>query len=90
MTVDYEKLDELIVKSVAGSHGSPLNDAHCRNEAYRLALAHGGEVFRYIDRRIQALRKSGRIIYLVKSDVPPGCKAGWYLTDSEKQKQGIQ
>lgn len=31
MTVDYEKLDELIVKSVAGSHGSPLNDVETKH-----------------------------------------------------------
>lgn len=78
MSVDYQKLDELIIKSIEGSRSSPLNDRSCLEEAKRLEQQHGGEDFRYIDRRLQALRKAGKIAYLKRPDAP-NYKAGWYL-----------
>lgn len=82
MAVDYRKLDALILDFISGSCSSPLYDSHCQEEAKRLEQQHGGEDFRYIDRRLQALRKMGVIVYLKKADAPAG-KTGWYLALSE-------
>lgn len=80
MAVDYRKLDSLIVDVVSNAqYGGPLDDPCCIAESERLAALHGGDDFRYIDRRLQALRKLGVIVYLKKHDAPHN-KPGWYLT----------
>lgn len=79
MSEIYNTLDNLIINSITHSRCSPLNDRACINEAAQLERTHGGEDFRYIDRRLQALRKQGLIQYLSKLKAPNG-KAGWYLT----------
>lgn len=77
----YAQLDALIISAVAQRHDSPLNDRDCIREAAQLEKQYGGEDFRYIDRRLQALRKQKIIQYLGKREAPTG-KAGWYMVEN--------
>jgi hypothetical protein len=61
---DYENMDRLIVAAVKNGITRPvLLEANevVRAEAMRLARAHNNEVFRILDRRLQALRKAGKL-----------------------------
>lgn len=41
-----------------------MNDV--RDECYRIADADGGEAYRILDRRLQAMRKAGKITFIGK------------------------
>lgn len=70
MSINYQELDALIIKSMEDSRSNPLYDPYCQEEARRLEQQHGGEDFRYIDLRLQTLRKAGVITYLKRSEAP--------------------
>lgn len=60
--MDYEQLDEAICQWIAGNlAGHPANSGRLQEIAS--GFIHGGEPWRLIDRRLQALRKEGRIQY---------------------------
>jgi hypothetical protein len=59
---DYAQLDEAICRWIAdNSAGHPANSRHL--EGIAATLVSGGEPWRLIDRRLQELRKSGRVQY---------------------------
>lgn len=65
---DYTQMDELIISKIkSGSRTfSAIDGGDVYEEAKRIAMVSGGESFRVIDRRLQALRKSGLIQYTTK------------------------
>jgi hypothetical protein len=78
----YAKLDELILavlKNGGARTFSALRVGAIRAECERLEAATGSEEFRILDRRLQALRKAGKIEYL-------GAKAteGWVLRGGQQ------
>lgn len=62
--VDYTTLDRLIVEKIRGGARTfnEIDTGHVTDEAAILANGNGLN-FRYIDRRLQALRKKGLIRY---------------------------
>ncbi len=66
--VDYTELDEMIKDRISrGKNTFMLIDGgDVYTEATRLSIITGGEEFRIIDRRLQALRKRGEIKYTTK------------------------
>lgn len=71
----YDKLDQLIIERLRNSEtaatftqiSTTVND-----EAARLERATGSESFRIVDRRLQALRKAGKIRHARASEGGPG------------------
>lgn len=84
MTINFRKLDKLIVDCVSGSHKSPIYDDACREEANRLGREHDEDGLIYIARRLQELRNRGSIAYLERAEASKG-NTGWYVT---KRKRG--
>ena len=71
-TNQYQHLDDAIVRAVRSGinkFASLQADYEVSAEVDRIVAWHGGEAFRYVDRRLQALRRVGRIAY--------SKKAGW-------------
>lgn len=62
---DYTYLDMLIQERIASGskYFNQIDGGPVHEEAENLADKHGGLAFRYVDRRLQALRKSGLIKY---------------------------
>lgn len=60
----YEKLDRLILNKIGG-HPTPFHKIYVRDvveESERIAAEDGkGYPFRFVDRRLQSLRRSGSI-----------------------------
>jgi len=73
----YAELDKRIIKGIAEGC-SPLYNKHINEEAKRIGEDTDRLAFRVIDGRLQELRKSGKIIYLKKSE--NNGKNGWYVT----------
>ena len=62
----YDKLDSLIVDAIKGgchSFSSIFSGRSLFDEAMRLSHAIGRDAQRIVDRRLQALRKRGVIVY---------------------------
>lgn len=75
----YKTLDELILKKIASRDGVMFTDFYdgiVMTEASRIADIKGGENFRQLDRRLQALRKKGLIKYVNKR--------GWMIAERVK------
>ena len=71
----YDKLDALIVAAIARGR-SPLYTTDVQDEAERLRdLTGAREAFRVTDRRLQALRRAGRVEYRTKAKGGPG----WFV-----------
>ena len=77
----YEKLDLLIITAVSKGNRNPRRDLDVFAEAQRIANTTRQYTMRVIDGRLTALRKSGAIHYLHKSDAPDG-KVGWYVVST--------
>ena len=82
----YQALDDAICNHIAQGLGSPTNS---RNSSALEAIARPllarnktpfPEAWRLIDRRMQAMRKAGRIVYERTKD---GGHGRWRLTDAE-------
>ena len=67
----YKKIDAALIANIgAGKRNlTYLSGGMVGVEATNIAISKGGELFRIIDRRLQALRKAGKIVY--------GSKTGW-------------
>ncbi len=67
--VDYTPLDEMIKARIASGQNTfmLIGRGAVHHEANRLSRITGGEGFRIIDRRLQALRKKGFINYTTKN-----------------------
>lgn len=80
----YETLDELIVESIRNNEPSgPCHGKGVLNEAARLESATGRDGFRIVDKRIQALRRSGKICFATKGKAARSggmLKPGWNVT----------
>jgi len=74
--MQYAELDKRII-NVISERGSPLYNRHVNEEAKRIGTATDRPAFRVINRRLQALRKSGKICYLTKSE--NNGQYGWYV-----------
>jgi hypothetical protein len=78
----YAKLDELILRTLANGPRQfyELRSGALWAECRRLESETGSDDFRILDRRLQALRKGGKIQYT-------GSKAGrgWALGDLSKE-----
>ena len=74
--MQYAELDKRIIE-VISERGNPLYHKYVYEEAKRLAEATGRVDFRVIDRRLQALRKAGKILYLKKTK--SNGQNGWYV-----------
>ncbi len=77
----YAAVDDAIIGSINETKGvdSFLRDERvCAAARFLADDRSGDDVERLIDRRCQALRKAGKIVYLRKKDAP-GNSAGWYL-----------
>jgi len=62
----YDKLDAAIIKAIRRGKATFSvieRDGAVSNEAASLRVLTGSEPFRIVDRRMQALRKAGRIVY---------------------------
>lgn len=73
----YDKLDAAIIKAIRRGKTTFLvieRDGAVSNEAASLRVLTGGEPFRIVDRRLQALRKKGRIRYVGRQ---------WLLVEQE-------
>jgi len=73
----YEKLDAAVLARLSTYkpiNFTPLFSKEIRTESFRLAELEGAEGFRILDRRLQALRKSDKILY------KRGSLGGWVLT----------
>ena len=69
----YDKLDAAIVAHIAGGSGKSVYYSLRANKLAEDFSDRNTPVFRVIDRRLQALRKAGRIHY-------GGKKVGWLVT----------
>jgi hypothetical protein len=78
----YEEIDRQIIAAIAGRRNPIYYGAVCM-EAERIAHETGHESFRIIDRRLQALRKAGKIKHYRKRDRDDGI-GGWHLVDARK------
>lgn len=72
----YDKLDQLIIDCVR-ANGTPVRwgrlfASEVKKESDRLERETGGESFRMVDRRVQALRKAGKIRHARASEGGPG------------------
>jgi len=63
--VDYSTIDALIFQKISSGENtfSRIGGGEVFGEADRISNESGGEAFRVIDRRLQALRKAGKIKY---------------------------
>lgn len=71
---DFSTLDSIILSALRGSLGhtfSSLSSGAVAAETRRIAATNGTDDFRVLDRRLQALRKVGKIAY--------NAKTGWKL-----------
>lgn len=79
---DYTKLDAAIIAAINGAPPAQFfrisNDAQVQREAETLASAEfeKAEAWRIMDRRLQSMRKAGRIKYQRKSKDK---KEGWVI-----------
>ena len=75
--LDYSKLDDAICHFLA------TRDGHATNSDYLCGIAEtitGGKPWRLIDRRMQAMKKSGRICYVGRGkDNLSGHSHGWLV-----------
>lgn len=63
---EYKELDAALLAAIragVSAFSALLADPPVHAETSRMALWHGGDAFRYADRRLQALRKAGAIQY---------------------------
>lgn len=72
----YDKLDQLIIERLR-TNGFALPFSHIdtrsvHEEAARLEKETGSDSFRIVDRRLQALRKAGKIRHARASEGGPG------------------
>jgi len=78
MSKKYNKLDSLIIRTISQGDRNPMYNPDVFAEARRIEEETGRNRMRVIDGRLTALRKSGAIRYLHKSEAPDG-KVGWYV-----------
>lgn len=66
--IDYTKMDQLIIEKIKDGANtfSKIDGGSVYDEAKSIEMATGGDSFRVIDRRLQALRKRGVIEYTTK------------------------
>lgn len=80
---DYTSIDAAIVKYIAAHPGaSPTNDGGLRNMACDDYGQCGDRSWRLIDRRLQAMRKAGRIVYAKATINRVG---GWRVLETERE-----
>lgn len=78
--IDYTEIDNAICRFLETSDGHPTNNDLLCAMAERIT---GGEPWRLIDRRMQALRKSGQIKFLGRKRSDFNRKMhGWVVNDS--------
>ncbi|WP_341918644.1 hypothetical protein [Polaromonas sp. YR568] len=72
----YEKLDEAVIANIAAGRNNftKIWSGVVYQEGARLSLLTGSEPFRIVDRRLQALRKAGKIAY--------SSKTGWAVVSA--------
>lgn len=82
----YENLDQALIAVIEGG-GDPLYSMHVNRIAVPLANEGNREIFRVIDGRLQALRKSGRLQWSSKRDAElQGVKPGWRVVPSTEKE----
>ena len=76
---DYSELDAAIIKAIKFGDKHPLHDRQVDKEAFQISVSHVDriDIGRLIDRRLQYLRKQGRITYTRKY--------GWQLLEREEE-----
>lgn len=57
---DYTELDNAICRHIQSATTHPIYNADLNRQAAQIT---GGETWRLIDRRLQAMRKAGRLSY---------------------------
>lgn len=75
----YEKIDAAVLASLSADKPkdfTPLFSGNVRLESDKLAALEVAKSFRILGRRLQAMRKGGRIRY------KRGSKAGWILIEA--------
>lgn len=72
----YDEMDKRILAAVKGRR-SPIYEPHCNAEAERLAEALDCPAYRVIDRRLQSLRKAGKIRHFTKAE--RNGQGGWHV-----------
>lgn len=72
----YDEMDKRILAAVE-ARNNPLYERKCAAESERLAEALGCPAYRVIDRRLQALRKAGKIRHFTKSE--NNGQGGWHV-----------
>lgn len=73
MKQDYKQLDKAIIKRISVGNASFTTICNAvRNISIELEKTDTAEGFRIVDRRLQALRKAGRIKF-------QGIKVGWVI-----------
>jgi hypothetical protein len=65
---DYSKMDDLIIEKIksGAKNFASIDGGKVYDEAKAIAMENGGDSWRVIDRRLQALRKKGLIQYTTK------------------------
>lgn len=72
----YDEMDKRILAAVK-ERNSPIYDMGCNVEAERLAEVLGCAAYRVIDRRLQSLRKAGKIRHFTKAE--KNGQGGWHM-----------
>ena len=72
----YDEMDKLILAAVEARR-TPFYEQSCVDESERLAEALGCPAFRVIDRRLQALRKAGKIRHYTNAE--KNGQGGWHI-----------
>lgn len=81
----YQDLDASLISAISSGHSEfhrIMRDPSVKDCVKTLVDQMGGDDFRYVDRRLQAVRKTGRIAYS-RAD-------GWGLTSSTAEKGGAE
>lgn len=61
MKTDYSKLDAAIIATIKGAHRISFNGINARVKPEAAEIRPDGDAFRAVVRRLQALRKAGKI-----------------------------
>jgi hypothetical protein len=84
---DYSNLDDAICKFLATKDGHPANSSILLDIAGTYPL--GGSTWRLIDRRMQAMRKAGRIKFVGNGkNNPSGKTHGWVACNPDTLREG--
>lgn len=72
----YDEMDKRILEAVKGRK-NPIYEQRCNTEAERMAKLLGCPAYRVIDRRLQYLRKAGKIRHFTKAE--KNGQGGWHV-----------